>query len=534
MGINILKSTGKIILSVFLVLAGIGLYAAEIETELTPSKIAAGESASLSFRITGKSSKITPVKFPAVPGLQITYAGSSHSYEYVNGRSWSGTVLTFSIYGEKKGEYKIPPFILDADGEKISSREVTLTVRESSSRGSGGSGGGGGQFRSEVDLSSETVYTGEPFIMNYYIYGGEDNSPDIEGFSEQPHVRGFVMKALSEKSDVSGKTNAGSFCLVPVDSGVHEIGGGSVVVSVDMNEGFFSMSGRKKILFPYKKVNVIPIPSAGRSENFKGDVGEFKIDAQIPSGKFNLFEEIKIPVKISGKGNLLTLSKPLIENEDGIKTVIEEKEQKLFLDGGSISGEKNFLVTVIPQKEGPLNCGSIYIEYFNPYKKSYEKAESGPLAFEIQKDHNSDDKSEVQFTDSTGRGFSLNYIYAIIILSLLAAAVVSLVLWEKKKLKIIKDELKPDIPEEDEISTVNIREDILKNIQTSVKDKNSAEFLYNADRGINLIESSRLSDSERSRFDSFKEKIYYCRYGGGTFAEQEMDALIVWLKKNLK
>ena len=89
-------------------------------------------------------------------------------------------------------------------------------------------------------------------------------------------------------------------------------------------------------------------------------------------GKFNVYEEIKIPVKVSGRGNLITLSKPEIENEEGIKTVVEEREQNLSVSGGVLTGEKNFLITVIPQNanaEGKINPGRIFIEYFNPYKK---------------------------------------------------------------------------------------------------------------------------------------------------------------------
>ena len=136
-----------------------------------------------------------------------------------------------------------------------------------------------------MEISSGTVYIGEPFIIRYYIYGGNGDTPHIEGFSEQPHVKGFVMKNIDGKMDEDGKTYAGAFCLVPVEKGVHDIGGGSVEATVDMNQGFFAMSARRRILFPTKKITVIPIPVEGKTDKFSGDVGEFKIEAQVPSGK---------------------------------------------------------------------------------------------------------------------------------------------------------------------------------------------------------------------------------------------------------
>lgn len=529
MGRNILKNTGRIIFSFILIFLCSGLYAAEVETELFPSKVEVGETATLKIKITGKSSEVKPVKFPAVNGLQINFSGSSRSFQFVNGRTWSGTVLSFSISGDKKGEYKIPPFILEADGQSVASREVLLTV-------TGPSSGNGGEMplRGDVTLSSQTVYSGEPFIMHYLVYHNGNGSPEIEGFSEQPHVKGFVMKPISGTPEESGKIYAGSFCLVPVDKGVHEIGGGSVVVSVDVAQGFFSMSGRRKIIFPYKKINVIPIPAEGKPEHFTGDVGEFKIDAQIPPGKFKVFDEIKIPVKISGRGNLLTLSKPHIENEEGIKIVIEEKEQSLSLIHNGLGGEQNFILTIIPQQKGSINPGRIFIEYFNPYKKAYERAESQPLSFEIEKGNIQDEKGEVRFSSDGTSGISFNFLIAGFIMLGLAIVVIALVMWERKKLKIIKSELVPVQPEDSDNPDENKRDDVLKIIQASVKNKDRDLFLFNADRGINQIDQAKLSDSERIKYDTFKEKIYFCRYGGGVFTEEEMNAISGWLTKNLK
>ncbi len=531
---DILKNTGRFILSLCLCLClclflSGGLYAVEIETELSPARIAAGESASLRIKVTGKSGGVKPVKFPAVSGLQITFSGSSRNFQFVNGRTWSGTVLNFSIYGEKKGEYKIPPFILEADGERVSSREVILIVGESSSGGNGDR-----PLRGDVSLSTDSVYAGEPFVMRYFVYDGFDNPFRIEGFSEQPHVKGFVMKGLDERVDDPGRTYAGSFCLVPVENGVHQIGGGTVDVAVEMARGFFSMSGRKRIVFPYKKITVIPIPVNGKPENFSGDVGEFKIEAKIPSGEFKIYEEIKIQVKISGRGNLLTLSKPRIGNDQGIKTIVEEGEQTLSVSEGGLSGEKNFLITVIPQKDGDINAGHVFIEYFNPYKKIYEKAESAPISFTVQKGAGSAEKGEVQFSsDGSFKGNSV-YIYGVLIISGLVLFIIALVLWERKKLRMIRSELGTDAVVDSAVPEIKKSDEIISNIRTALKDKDSEMFILNADRGINLIDTEKLPSSEMNKYNHFKEKVYFSRYGGGVFAESEMNELSEWLRRNIK
>lgn len=532
MGKDTLKNSGRIFFLLVLLFTCNGLYAVEIETELSPSKIATGESATLQIKITGKSGKVTPVKFPAVNGLQISFSGSSRSFQFINGKTWSGTVLTFSIYGERKGEYKIPPFILEANGEQIASREVSLFVRESSQ----GVSSVAGPLRGEIGLSADTVFTGEPFIIRYFI-DSNGGSVQVEGFSEQPHVKGFVMKALDEKWDEDGKIFAGSFCMVPVEPGVHEIGGGSVDVVVEVSQGFFSMNGRKRILFPRKKIKVIPIPSSGKPENFKGDVGDFKINAEVPAGKFSLYEEIKIPVKVTGRGNLLTLASPVIENEEGIKFVIEEKGQTLSVDDKGLTGEKNFLITLIPQvvnDKGNVNPGRIFIDFFNPYKRIYEKTESQQLSFEIQKEKDSAEKREVKFSSENASGGKLSYLIIAVIVTGLSASVIALVMWERKKFRMIKAELKEESTDDTSDRLADASDEILTNIQTAVKDKNLELFLLNADRGINRINPDKLNEAGLLKYNQFKEKIYYCRYGGGIFDDMEMNELSAWMKKSLK
>jgi len=530
MGRNILKNTGKIILAAIFVFFSIGLYASEIETELTPSQIAVGDSAVLKLKITGKSSKVTPVKFPAIDGLQITFSGSSRSFQFVNGKSWSGTVLSFTITGMKKGEYKIPSFILETDGEKIASREVSLSVKELTTRGSGNSG----PMRGDIELSSESVYIGEPLVMRYIINNTGDEFPHVDGFSEQPHVKGFVKKEIDSRSDIGDKIYAGYYCLVPVDKGSHDIGGGSAVVTIDRSRGFFSFPERGQIVFPYKRVNVLPLPAGGKPDNFTGDVGEFKIEAAAPSGNFKIFDEIKIPVKITGRGNFVTLSKPQIENTEGIKTVIEEKEQSLSVNGKDLTGTKNFLVTIIPQKAGKINPGRIFLVYFNPYKNIYEKAGSGPMMFEVQQGGKSGEEGEVQFASDGTKVNNFNYLYVVLIVTLIVLLIIILVLWERKKLMMIRSGMGVDRRDEVVTHVAGKSDEILKNISTAVEEKNSEMFLYNVERGLNLIDSSKLSAADQAILGEIKDKIYYCRYGGGVLDGPEMDKLSNWICSILK
>jgi len=541
MGRDILKNIGSIIpllggvdtkrtgwsLLIILSLAWCELHATEITTKLSPSMIGVGQSAALTISVSGKSS-VKPAKLPTINGLKITYLGASHSFQYVNGKTWSGTVLNFSIHGEKTGEYKIPPLILDTKEGQISSEEKILTVRESSVSGSNS------PTKAEISLSSNTVYVGEPLIMRYYISGDSFDNIKVLGLAEQPLSKDFSIKKINENIDKDDKIHVASFYVVPLKNGDYNIGENSIHIQSEDINSFFSRYVKKTIPCQSKKINVLPLPAKGKTDNFTGDVGEYKIEVQTPAGEFKQFEEIKIPVKITGKGNLITLSKPKIENDDEQKIIIEEKEPLVSFNEDGLSGEKEYLVTIIPQKGGALNIGKIFIEYFNPYKKSYERAESQPLTFNILPIEKSSEADEISFDSTDNANQYRIFLFGKLFLFILslAAFIISLIIWEKKKLNIIKNEIKPETADEN-LPTENKSDKLLIDLYAAFNNRDTDLFLLNADRAINRINTSKLRDAEPDKYKRFKDSIYNCRYGGGSFTDEEMKELIEWFKKYL-
>ena len=523
MGRDILKNIGRIILS-FIISAFIctELYAAEIKTVLSPSRIGLGESAALTITVTGKSS-VNPIKIPAINGLKIIYLGSSHSFQFVNGRTWSGTVLNFSINGEKTGEYKIPPFLFNTSSGEVYSQEKTLTVQESSVKDNNI------PISGEISLSSDTVYVGEPLIMRYYINNDNFDNIKVLGLAKQPLSKDFSIRALNEtidKQETIDKIHVASFYLVPLKQGDYDIGENSIHIQSENIHDFFSRSVKKIVPCLDRKINVLPIPVKGKTDNFNGDVGEYILELQTPAGEFKQFEEIKIQVKITGKGNLITLSKPQIEKYDEQKTIIEEKEPRFSVNEDGLDGEKEYLVTIIPQNDGELNIGKIFIEYFNPYKKSFERVESQLLAFNILPIERSTETGEISF-DSTNRINNLNYFWLFLFILILAVFVIALIIWEKKKLNIIKKEIRPDTADE-KLFTENKSDNLLNELKASFNNKDIDLFLLNADRAINRINTSKLSNVELDKYKQFKDNIYNCRYGGSVLSEEEMKELLEW------
>ncbi len=526
---DILKTTGKILTAVIILIsASAAAYSAEIKSELVNSRIETGDSTVLKVMISGSTSNIRPVKVPAVEGLSISLSGTSRSFQFINGKTWTGIILSFTITGEKKGVYRIPRFVIEADGEKLQTGEYTLIVTE----GSSGAGTSTGNLRGEVEISAGDVYAGEPLLMRYYI-NTTDSGIRIEGMKEQPDSRGFVMKSLKEEKleneQGGGRTYIASYCLVATESGKHELGGGILSVIAEVSDGFFSRGIRREIRFPKKSVTVRALPIAGKPAEFNGDVGEFSIDSGEASGSYRAGDEITIPVKVKGRGNLIMMSRPAVEKQEGFRVLVEEKEPELSVDNRTLTGEKEFTVIIIPEKEGECRIGKIFLTFFNPYKGVYEKTESREYSFHVLP-ASSEKKSGEEKTGENGKT-SLPHIILIIAVIIIAGCGIILYLQTGRYRivradKVIDADTDPE-PEKNVDYNAQLRGDFEK----AFAEKNHKLFLLTAEKLSGSIYSESPGSAAGAELRRIREKIDLCRYGGASLSDDDMKEIYSVIKK---
>lgn len=111
--IKTLKKTGRAVLLLFLAVTSVNANEQIIEATISPGRIGVGERATLSLKVPDGEGDIKPVKVPAVRGLRIDYSGAQHSFQFINGRTWRGMTLNFTITAEKRVHTISPPLFLN-------------------------------------------------------------------------------------------------------------------------------------------------------------------------------------------------------------------------------------------------------------------------------------------------------------------------------------------------------------------------------------------------------------------------------------
>ncbi|MCU0848557.1 MAG: BatD family protein [Spirochaetes bacterium] len=525
-----LKRTGRIIFIAALFFLCSARAFPEVATVLEGNRISVGETTEMHIRFSGMSGDIEPVSYPAVPGLRIAFTGTQKNYEFINGVSRFGVSFTFMIQAEKKGVYRIPPFVFKAGGNTVKSREVALTVS-----------GEGGRPQSieeplstSVTVSKKKLYVGEPFIMRYFLSSG--NIMEFSGFEKPPEIRGFVSKGIDTPDDrdlSSDRASEGSPLMISamaaLSPGRHKIGGGTAVV-MEGGGGMLSVfPQQKRIQFGYKDVEVVEIPAAGRPKDFNGDVGSFAIKSDFNGSPVKAYEEKKVTVVVSGTGNFITLAKPgFTKDADGARVLAEEGDTRISVENNRLRGEKKFIFTIVPEKPGTLDLGKVRMAYFDAEAGAFRAAETDSIRFEVRP---GEKKKKTQADGDAGDGGpEFNPVYIALIAAAAAGGMTFMIIWERRRYRQISGEksVKDDRYEEKTGDAVGA--DRIAEMKSSLDKMDSASFIRSAEKAIDEI-SSGPSDGDAGRLAELREAISGYRYAGRKINGDDMKSIYVEIRK---
>ncbi|PKL39801.1 MAG: hypothetical protein CVV44_06150 [Spirochaetae bacterium HGW-Spirochaetae-1] len=536
---DILKKTGSMFFVIFLCAAVAEAQVKTAETDLAKSAIEVGESTTLTIRITSGTGDMKQVQVPRVSGLDITYSGMQRSFQFINGKTWQGVSLTYTVTGEKKGSYKIPPLVFEQDGAFIKSREVSLIVKNASGRTTSG---GGGTVMPEVVLSKKKVYLGEPVLVRYYLLTSGGGSINIEAIEKQPEARGFMVNRIEENrgDDMASRdgnelirSHLYTFALIPTQTGSLETGGGSVIMSAERRDGFFGMMDRKRIIFDTGSLEVLPLPEKGKPADFPGNVGTFTMKLDYDRETLKAFNEKRATITIEGEGSLYLVAKPLHEGGDrDVRVLVEEGEKDISVSGDTLKGKVTFTVTVIPEREGSVNAGRFIFPYFNPADKSYHTLKTGDILLEVKGGGKSGPHMGFD-TDSSG-SVDFNPLYIAIIVLLVVGSITGIVIWERRRYRIISrgETIKEEKPEQES----DVLKSLERDLSASLFKKDSDLFFKTVDRilghAAGLSPAVKKLKVPGDELDKIRDRLYATRFGGGTMSEADMKEISDSLKKS--
>jgi hypothetical protein len=200
-----------------------------------------------------------------------------------------------------------------------------------------------------------------------------------------------------------------------------------------------------------------------------------------------------------------------------------------YNDNRTLAGEKEYIITVIPEKAGECHIGKITLPYFNPYTGIYQQAESLPLSFTVSPSAPVKDSGE---TKSSGEEKN-SWPFIIFIASLILIFGCGVILYlQTGKYRIVRaDGLHNDQKVETEPSAVDHFQILREEFEKSYAERNKDLFLQKSEKIAGMVADERKSTDTDEDLSKIREMINIYRYGGALLTEEDMMKIYELIKK---
>ena len=325
--------------------------------------------------------------------------------------------LNYTLYPKRTGTFVIGPARLEIAGESYLTKAVKVQVVKGSLRKAqlatqrGNRGGGSGQEATIEDNlflltrgNLERVYIGQQLTLDYDLF--YRFQVHNVGFKEEPTYSGFWVEELygaqrldphrEQVDNVDFNVDLlRQVALFPTQAGTHMIEPMSLSCEIATGSsrrrsfgGFDVFMGQNTQAVVVRsqplEIEVLPLPTQGRPENFSGAVGRFNIRVDVQPRQVAVGNPLTLKVEIGGEGHLTGIEAPDLAALQGFKIYDPKVHENINKGRGHYGGSRMYEYILIPEERGILEIPSLQFAYFNPYSETYEIDQTASLRIVAQ------------------------------------------------------------------------------------------------------------------------------------------------------
>jgi hypothetical protein len=371
------------------------------EIRLSKEKMGINERLRVDFVMNQDGDNFTP---PDFQGFRVLMGPSTQiSSSWTNGvRSYS-KVLSYFVQPTSQGTLTIKQGTIEIKGKIYKTATKQVVVGPAVDKPS--------DEKTVDDVADESLHLvaevskSDPFLNEaisvvYKLYV----SPDIQVSNyrplDNPKYNNFwsqdipVSRLSVENGSYEGKPYRyvvlKRIVLYPQKSGKLEIEPLSLEVTVEVpsnKRDFFG--GRiysqtdKTVSAGNRVIDVKPLPTEGKPENFSGAVGNFDFEVTTSKTNLNASESLQAKVEVSGRGNLklFKLPEPILPSSLEVYEPEFEENVRTTLSGSQGKVSNNY--TIVPSFKGKYPIPSIAFSYFDPSTERYNTINSREIVINV-------------------------------------------------------------------------------------------------------------------------------------------------------
>lgn len=350
--------------------------------------------------------------FPDIQGLLKAGTSSSTESSWVNGQVSATYSLTQNYIASKQGNYKIQPFVMTVNGQKIKHPGGVVKI-VSPAKASPNADPFGDPFadlfeREEVTYSDvkddaflglttskKEVFVGEGFTLTLAFYVAETNRAELQFYKVAEQLADILKKikpanAWEENFGIeeiqqtpvvlNGKKytrfkifEAAYFPINPTSIDLPQVQM-TMVKFKEANQPTLFRSQYQQDFKDYSTqslaIKVKPLPPHPLKDQIS--VGRFRLTESLNKSKVKTGQSTNYGFAIEGEGNFSAI-KMEVPTQNGLEILDAGNIQNISRANGRVLGRKKFNFYLIPREPGSFNLKSVFQwVYFDPYLAKYD------------------------------------------------------------------------------------------------------------------------------------------------------------------
>ncbi|NUQ46382.1 MAG: BatD family protein, partial [Phycisphaerae bacterium] len=390
---------------------------AEVALTVSPRETYVGTPVTVDLTIEN-GDNVDPPVFPKLNGARVTGPQGpfrSSQTMIVNNQISQKNTLRYRwvVTPQTPGRLNIPPFKVKADGKTYATRQTVILVSAADSSD---------VLLAAVTGSRETVYVGESLtvVLQIWIKPYLDRQlqvqldeadmwslVDFQGSEWGVFVDALrLMMARRDRpigrevirKDAQGEERAYFQYELATETWAQKPGEfdpGQVRVrmryptKLSRDNSFFSMGGLQiagsrwvEAAVNAAPIRIKPIPAEGRPPDFRGAVGQFKIEASAAPLEAAVGDPITLSLNVAGTGRLEVLQAPPLHELPELTRDFKVPADPL---AGEVAGKhKRFTQSIRPDHEGVTQIPPIPFTYFDPLAEKFVTVRSQPIPIRVR------------------------------------------------------------------------------------------------------------------------------------------------------
>lgn len=331
----------------------------------------------LTLTVNGKAAH--KPQLPAIAGLEITSAGTSHSTSWVNGVVTREVSYRYVLIPTRTGTYRIPALQLEVDGEMISSSPLTLTVRKVLDPPVPGAAPR--PLFITRSFAPTEAYVGEQIIETVKIFY---RVKLLDATQQEVELLDFDVFKLGKERNYRQVVEGTTYHVIEVKRALIPLKAGeqlevpryvlNTVISEESQRGgrrgffddFFSMRQvRKRVSSPAAQLRVKALPRPPAGVINLEVVGDYRLSAAINKQQLDRSESATLTLFIEGYGNLRGI-RPLALKFDNIKVYADKPTVKVRAEGQQgLYSQATLKLALQPLVSGELELSTVTFAWFH-------------------------------------------------------------------------------------------------------------------------------------------------------------------------